>query len=232
MHRILSLETSTPVCSVALHEDGQLKFLSEIHEDQSHAGKLAPLIDQTLAIAGWNANTLDAVAVSAGPGSYTGLRIGTSTAKGLCFALDIPLIAVDTLKLLAQKISRQNLVSGYLCPMLDARRMEVYYSLFSPALETIAPLQTAVVDSQVFDEVLNKEKVLFFGPGAEKCAAVILHRNASFLKGIYPSAAQLGELATFEFEQRNFQDLTAFEPTYLKEFLVKKSMKFERVMNK
>ena len=232
MPRILSLETSTPVCSIALHQDGQLKFLAEIHEDQSHAAKLTPLIEQALAISGWDANSLDAIAVSAGPGSYTGLRIGTSTAKGLCFALNVPLIAIDTLKLLAQKVSRLNLAAGYLCPMLDARRMEVYYSLFTPGLETVSPVQTVVVDAQAFDEVLNKEKVFFFGPGAEKCAAVISHVNAVFIKGVLPSAAELGELATTELEHRIFQNLTTFEPMYLKEFLVKKSTKIEKVMNK
>jgi tRNA threonylcarbamoyladenosine biosynthesis protein TsaB len=232
MPKILSLETSTPVCSVALHQDGQLKFLSEIHEDQSHAGKLTPLIDQALSISGWDANSLDAIAVSAGPGSYTGLRIGTSTAKGLCFALNVPLIAVDTLKLLAHKVRRLGFAAGYLCPMLDARRMEVYYSLFTPRLETVSPVQTLEVDAQAFDEVLNKEKVFFFGPGAEKCATVISHANAIFIKDVHPSAAEVGELAATELDHGKFQDLITFEPMYLKEFLVKKSTKIEKVMNK
>lgn len=232
MPRILSLETSTSVCSVALHEGGHLVAASEIHEEQAHASKLTPLIEQVLKIAGREITSLDAVAVSAGPGSYTGLRIGTSTAKGLCFARNIPLIAVDTLKLLARKVSRLNFVTGYLCPMLDARRMEVYYSLFSPQLETVAQVQTVVVDAGAFDEVLNKEKVFFFGPGSRKCAAVISHRNAIFLEGVYPSAVELGELAKLEFEKESFRDLVAFEPIYLKDFLVKKSTKLEKVLNK
>jgi tRNA threonylcarbamoyladenosine biosynthesis protein TsaB len=232
MRRILSLETSTSVCSVALHQEGNLKFVSEIHEDQAHAGKLSPLIEHALNLLGWEADSLDAVAVSGGPGSYTGLRIGTSTAKGLCLALNIPLIAVDSLKVMASYVTKLNVSDGHLCPMLDARRMEVYCSLYTSQLDTVSPVQALVIEPGAFEEILAKDKVCFFGPGAEKCLGVIAHPNASFIHGIYPSARDLGELATASFDRGEFQDLMAFEPLYLKEFLVKKSTKLERVLNK
>lgn len=222
MTYILSLETSTNVCSVALHADGRLNFTAEVHEDQAHAAKLAVLVDQLFQATGISSNQLSGVAVSAGPGSYTGLRIGTSTAKGLCYALNIPLLAVGTLELLALSLLRFNF-SGLLCPMIDARRMEVYCMLMDAGGRTIAGPHPRVIDSASFADELEAGHVIFFGNGASKCREVIAHPNAVFVDGIYPTAAALGEIAHEQFLSGRFADLPTFGPLYLKEFVAKKA---------
>lgn len=219
---ILSLETSTNVCSVALHADGMLKFTVEVHEDQAHAAKLAVLIDQLFQTSGIDPKQVSGVAVSAGPGSYTGLRIGTSTAKGLCYALNIPLIAVGTLELLSFPLLRLNFSGGVLCPMIDARRMEVYCMLMDAAGQTLAAPHPRIIDGSSFVNELEAGQVIFFGNGASKCREVIVHRNATFVDGIYPTAAVLGELAHGQFLGGRFADLSTFGPLYLKEFVAKK----------
>lgn len=223
MSLILSIETSTPVGSVALHQDGILLTTSEIHIPQTHASKLAVLIDQVLSNAGVSAKKLDAVAITSGPGSYTGLRIGTATAKGLCFALDIPLITVGSLELMAYQVSKQSTEDVLLCPMIDARRMEVYCILTNRSLEIIQPIQPVVIDENSFSAFLNTNKVLFFGNGASKCKDVINSSNANYLEGIHPLASHLGEMAFQKYQQSAFEDLVNFEPNYLKEFLIKPS---------
>lgn len=220
---ILSLETSTDVCSVALHDGGELLAAEEIHEPQAHASRLAPLIEKVCRTAGVALRDLQAVAASEGPGSYTGLRIGTSTAKGLCFALDIPLIAVGTLELLAFQGSRENRQGALLCPMIDARRMEVYCLVSDAQLQVIQPPAATVVDEDSFMELLERGPVLFFGNGAEKCRSVVRHPNAAFVDGIFPSASMLGVLADRKFAQRQFEDLVTFKPFYLKEFVAKRA---------
>ena len=221
MSLILSLETSAKVCSVAIHGDAKLIATSEIHIEQSHASKLAVLIDEGKNKAGIELDQLSAVAVSSGPGSYTGLRIGTSTAKGLCYALNIPLISVGSLELLAFQMKENNHQGAFLCPMIDARRMEVYCLVADSALRIIHPTEAKVIDETSFIEYLDKNKVLFFGDGSDKCKEKITHENARFESGVYPKASQLGFMAYSKLKQNETEDLVNFEPHYLKEFMIK-----------
>lgn len=221
MSLILSIETSTTVCSVALHDQGKLLTVDEIHIPQTQATKLALMIDAALKNAGVDRKQLQAVAVTSGPGSYTGLRIGTSTAKGLCFALEIPLIAIDTLTVMAHQINKYNPRKALLCPMIDARRMEVYCTVIDSDAIVRMPVEAKVIDEQSFSEFTN-EPIVFFGNGAMKCATVIKHPDANFLDQVNPSAVTLGEIASRKFEVKEFEDLALFEPFYLKEFMVKK----------
>lgn len=223
MSLILSLETSTSVCSVALHHEGKIVATSEIHKEQSHASKLAVLIEEVMELSGHSMAELTAIAISSGPGSYTGLRIGTSTAKGLCYALNIPLISVDTLFLMAAQINGYNVANAMLCPMIDARRMEVYCLVTDAELQTLQPVEAKVIDENSFLDFLEQGQVIFFGNGAAKCRPVIQHKHALFLNDEFPSAAMLGSLAFEKFRQGAFEDLVSFEPFYLKEFLVKKA---------
>jgi tRNA threonylcarbamoyladenosine biosynthesis protein TsaB len=220
---ILSLETSTGVCSVALHDGEKLLAQAEVHEPQSHASMLAPLIDSVSRDTGIPLKEINAVAVTRGPGSYTGLRIGTSTAKGLCYALGIPLISVGTLQLLAFQGNRENASHALLCPMIDARRMEVYCLVADHHLQVVRPISAEVIHEKSFTELLEGGSVLFFGNGSEKCRSVIRHPNAVFLDGIFPQAAILGLMAEEKFHAGEFEDLVQFKPFYLKEFLVGKT---------
>lgn len=218
---ILSLETSTDVCSVALHDDGKLLSQAEIHEPQSHGAQLALLLDQIMRAADLVFREIKAVALTRGPGSYTGLRIGTSTAKGLCFALDIPLLSVGSLELLAFQGRSYNASEALLCPMIDARRMEVYCLVTNHNLEVVKPVAAKIIDQNSFSELLNGNKMLFFGDGAEKCREVLLHQNATFINNIFPVASALGILADQKYKAREFEDLINFKPFYLKEFVAK-----------
>jgi tRNA threonylcarbamoyladenosine biosynthesis protein TsaB len=218
---ILSLETSADVCSVALHDGRELLADAVLHEPQVHAAKLAPMIEEVMKKSGRLYQALQAVALSAGPGSYTGLRIGTSTAKGLCYALDIPLIAVGTLELMAHEARKVDRGCDLLCPMIDARRMEVYCLVMDSSMKIVEPVSAKIIDSQSFSELLGENRVLFFGSGAEKCRSVMQHPNASFADGIFPSAISLGEIAQQKFDARSFEDLAQFNPFYLKEFVAK-----------
>lgn len=221
MSLILSLETSAKVCSVAIHDDTRLVATIEVHIEQSHAAKLASLIDEIKNLAGIELNQLAAVAISSGPGSYTGLRIGTSTAKGLCFSLGIPLISIGSLELLSYQMKEYNLQQAYLCPMLDARRMEVYCLMTDSLLRIIHPIEAKVIDELSFKEYLEKNKVLFFGDGSDKCSDKIKHENAHFIKGINPKASHLGFIAFEKFIRNEVEDVVNFEPHYLKEFMIK-----------
>lgn len=232
MARILSLETSTSVCSAAIHDDGKLVALSEFHEDQAHASKLALMVDGLLNLADMKPDMLAAIVISAGPGSYTGLRIGTSMAKGLCFSLGLPLIAISALDLMAFRVSKTGLAEGKLCPMLDARRMEVYCALYDEQGKQATATTPLEIDNSSFSDVLADSRIAFFGPGADKCREVITHSNAFFIEAIYPSASELGELGAGKLKRGEVEDLTLFEPLYLKEFLVKKSTKIQSVLNK
>ncbi|MGC1271090.1 MAG: tRNA (adenosine(37)-N6)-threonylcarbamoyltransferase complex dimerization subunit type 1 TsaB [Croceibacterium sp.] len=218
---ILSLETSTDVCSVALHKGRKLLAQAEIHEPQAHAARLAPLIESVTREAGASLKEIDAVAISQGPGSYTGLRIGTSTAKGLCYAMDIPLISVGTLELLAFQGSSHGSGGALLCPMIDARRMEVYCLVADATLKVLSPVSAKVIDESSFQELLREHRMLFFGNGSAKCREVITHPNAIFLDNIYPSATALGVIAEGKFNDGLFEDLIQFKPFYLKEFVAK-----------
>lgn len=225
MALILSLETSVDVCSVTIHNHGKVLASAVVTEPQAHASKLGLLIQKVLEESNLSAQSLIAVAVASGPGSYTGLRIGVSTAKGLCYSLDIPLIAVNTLELLAYQVTSVAEMGSILCPMIDARRMEVYSMLTDSSLKVLQTIQPEIIDEQSYSQILNDKKITFFGNGAAKCKGVISHPNALFIDDIIPSAVSLGELASLKFERAEFEDLIHFEPLYLKEFQFKKSTK-------
>lgn len=219
---ILSLETSSPVCSVALHRiaDGSLVGQSELRLDKSHSTHLTVLIEQLLANTGYALTDLAAVAVSDGPGSYTGLRIGAAAAKGLCFALGIPLVAVSTLEALAAQVAAGTArPETYLyCPMLDARRMEVYTALYTHNGQEVLAPAPLLLDEDSLAEQLAQHSVLFFGQGATKFQALLGQQaNAGFLAHIEPSAVSVGVLAVAAYHRQAFQDVAYYEPFYLKE---------------
>jgi len=219
---LLSLETSSPICAVALHHlaEGRLLGQAELRLEKSHSTHLTVLIEQLVANTGHALTDLGAVAVSDGPGSYTGLRIGAAAAKGLCFALDVPLLAVGTLPALAHQVAgRTPRPDGYLyCPMLDARRQEVYTALYrADGTEVLAPTNL-VLDPESLSEHLAHQPVLFFGSGAAKFQALAgPHPNAVFLPHVQPSAVSVGELARAAYQHQAFQDVAYYEPFYLKE---------------
>jgi tRNA threonylcarbamoyladenosine biosynthesis protein TsaB len=221
MALILSIETSTKICSVALHEQGNLMACSEVRLERSHAKNLIDIIQNVLSYSGHKMDDLQAIAVSKGPGSYTGLRIGVSSAKGFCYALDIPLIAVDTLEAMASGIINMNYTGALLCPMIDARRMEVYCKLMDNDLTNILPTSAIIIDDKSFDKFLQEYKILFFGDGAQKCKEVITHENAIFIKEVNPSAVFMGGIAYQKFQKQQFEDVAYLEPLYLKEFMMK-----------
>jgi tRNA threonylcarbamoyladenosine biosynthesis protein TsaB len=219
MSLILSFETSTKVCSVALHKDGSLLACSEVLVEKSHSKIITLLAENLLRNLSLKFQNLDAIAVSKGPGSYTGLRIGVSTAKGYCFGLDKPLIGVNTLKAMAASVNIFIDESTLLCPMLDARRMEVYCALFDNKLNFIEETNAKIIDKDSFSDKLKNYKIIFFGDGAFKCREVILSDNARFIEGIYPSARQIGEIASLSFAKNEFENTVYFEPFYLKDFV-------------
>jgi tRNA threonylcarbamoyladenosine biosynthesis protein TsaB len=217
---VLSLETSTTVTSAALHENGQLLVSRELHLKQAAASQLTVLIDQLFSASGMGRTQLDAVAVSGGPGSYTGLRIGTATAKGICYALDRPLIAIDSLHVLASSIPKEH-NGRLLCPMIDARRMEVYCCLLSESLDIMEESHPKVIDENSFLDHLQNHHISFFGNGSAKCKTMISHPHALFVDDAYPNAEAMGILAFRKFMSGQFADVRAFEPAYLKEFVAK-----------
>ncbi|MBN2668416.1 MAG: tRNA (adenosine(37)-N6)-threonylcarbamoyltransferase complex dimerization subunit type 1 TsaB [Bacteroidales bacterium] len=224
MSYILNIETSTHICSVSLSKNGQLIELEESHEDKTHAELLTVFIDDVLKRAGIKANELSAVAVCEGPGSYTSLRIGASVAKGICYGLNIPLIAIPSLKSMAYGAS-QKYPDQLLCPMIDARRMEVYTALYRNTLEIMQETHALVVDETSFSEILKSQKVLFFGTGAEKCKQTITHENATFVNDSFVSSQHMVTLSYESFLNQFFVDTAYFEPFYLKEFIAVKSQK-------
>jgi len=218
MALIVSIETATKVCSVALHVEAQLVAAQTLHVEKSHAESLLCAIEHLLVISPYTKKDLAAVAVSCGPGSYTGLRIGASTAKGLCYALEVPLIAVNTLEAMAGGMQPYNVVQALLCPMLDARRMEVYCLLANAQGRTLVAPQAQVIDPHSFQPWLKDGPILFFGDGAEKCKSLIANPKALFIDHIYPHASHTGSLAYAKFRQAAFEDIAHFTPTYLKPF--------------
>jgi len=270
---ILYIETSTQVCSAGLSHDGKWLALREDRSrDYSHSALLTVFMEEVLKEAGIEAGDVDAVAVSRGPGSYTGLRIGVSAAKGFCFGLDIPLIAVDTLKALTASLigpdpgttpsgsgataqdpgtttsgsgatapdpgatpsgsvassespKKPALTGGpdvLYCPMIDARRMEVYYALFTPGLKEVRPTAAEVITADTFGELLEKQRIVFFGDGAEKCRQLIDSPNALFFPDILPSVRGMLQLAEEQYRRKDFVDVAYFEPYYLKDFVAGK----------
>ncbi|MFH0761973.1 MAG: tRNA (adenosine(37)-N6)-threonylcarbamoyltransferase complex dimerization subunit type 1 TsaB [Bacteroidota bacterium] len=220
MALILHLETASPVCSVALSREGQLLAVKESLEDKSHAKRLTVFIIDILNANGLTVPDLDAISLSLGPGSYTGLRIGTSVAKGLAYGSGKPLIGIPTLQALAvQLVNRQPVTGTLLCPMLDARRMEVYAAIYTPDLDEINPVEAVVIDKDSFSNILDKQPVWFFGTGSNKAKEVIVHPNARFADGIQLSAGCQGMLAEQAFNKQDFLSTAYFEPHYLKEFI-------------
>lgn len=230
---ILSIETSTKACSAAIHQDGKLFSVSELYNEKSSSGMLTTLIEHVVKTASLTLQDVDAIAVAKGPGSYTGLRIGVSTAKGLCFTLEKPLIAINTLEAMAYSIyelritnydlkNQPQVIVNLFCPMLDARRMEVYCAVYkADTLEILEQTQAKVIDETSFADLLENHQIIFFGDGAEKCRAILGNNpNAVFLdQVIFPSAKSIGALATRSFEQQKFENVADFEPFYLKEFV-------------
>lgn len=225
MALILSIDTSTVSGSVALLKDGKL-IASQLYSlEKSHSALLHVLIRQLLANAGYATTDLSAIAVAEGPGSYTGLRIGVSAAKGLCLALDVPLIAVSTLDAMAYQLSRRSADDVLYCPMIDARRMEVYAALYNEAMVQLKPTAPVILEDYAYEDVLTESRVLFFGDGSNKARDVIQHPNAHFVDHIVPSAEEVALLAYDKFENQDFENVVSFEPFYLKEFRTASSFK-------
>ena len=225
MSYILQIETATTSCSVALSYNRQVLAFKEINARNIHAEVITVYIDELIAKCNITYANLDAVAVSCGPGSYTGLRIGVSTAKGLCFALDKPLIAVETLAAMAMGVVTDNQVNNemLLCPMIDARRMEVYTAIFNKAQQEIKPTAAEIIDENSFAGLLAQQNILFFGDGADKCRQALGNNpNAHFLPDFVNSAVHLTNIAADKLERKEFVDVAYFEPYYLKDFIAGK----------
>ncbi len=221
---ILCIETSTNICSVALTSNGSVISFLEETTPNSHASVLTVLIDKLLKMSNFNIENINAVAVSSGPGSYTGLRIGVSVAKGICFALNKPLISLASLQVLtaATIASAQygaNSFEGLLCPMIDARRMEVYSALYDPKLNQQGEIKAEIINSTSYSDILDSGKIVFSGNGSFKGKGVINHKNAVFIDNIDPSAKNMAGLANNAFENKIFEDVAYFEPFYLKDFI-------------
>lgn len=220
MSCILSIETSTSVCSVALSMDGEVLFEKASFDGPSHAALLGVFIEEALSVSKGKGKKLDAVAVSSGPGSYTGLRIGVSVAKGLCFGFGIPLIGIHTLDIMAATAIKENKSAAdcLYCAMLDARRMEVYAAIYDSSLKLVRETTADIVEADTYSPYLEKGKICFFGNGAAKCKSVITSPNAIFIEDIHPLAVNMIPLAEQAFAAGQFEDTAYFEPFYLKEF--------------
>ncbi|OFX82799.1 MAG: tRNA (adenosine(37)-N6)-threonylcarbamoyltransferase complex dimerization subunit type 1 TsaB [Bacteroidetes bacterium GWF2_33_16] len=228
MALILTIETSTRVCSVALSDNGKIISKKESNDEKSHAKLLTLFIDDVLKESSVNYNQLDAIAVSKGPGSYTGLRIGVSVAKGLCYALDKPLIAINTLQLMCfgviRRVSLGDLqLDGFsdaiLVPMIDARRMEVYTALYNSKAEKIRDVTAEIITENSFYELLKIKKLICFGDGAQKAKEVIEHSNLIYIADVTPLAIDMVTLSDIAFSQQHFENTAYFEPFYLKDFV-------------
>lgn len=232
MASILIIETSTAICSVALINDGKLIDMIESGEGQNHARQVTVFAENLLSRNHINAGDLAAVAVSKGPGSYTGLRIGVSTAKGICYASHIPLIAVGTLEAMAKHVALNKAVFGIqenkttqYCPMIDARRMEVFSMLLDENGQVIKPISADIIDESFLSDRLNANQVVFFGNGSEKCRNLIKSANAVFIGNIEASASHMSELVWQAYTKSQFEDVAYFEPFYLKDFVAVVSKK-------
>jgi len=221
MVTILQIETATQVCSAALSVNGETIALKELAAQNIHAGSLTLFIREVMEQASIHYSDLDAIAVSKGPGSYTGLRIGVSTAKGICFAQDKPLLGIDTLQMMSKGfLDTQTSYTGLICPMIDARRMEVFTGLYDNQLTAIAAVQAKIIDEQSFQEELHHHQITFIGDGAMKCSSSIVSSNAHFSATNFNSASAMSSLAFEAFSAGNFEDVAYFEPYYLKDFVI------------
>jgi len=218
---ILNIETATTNCSVSLAQDGKtIALLEEEDKNYSHSERLHVYIAEALKQAKIKLNQLDAVAVSKGPGSYTGLRIGVSAAKGLSFSLDIPLISVLTLEALSHQV---DIDKGFIVPMLDARRMEVYSAVYNYKYELIRDTEAQIIDKQSFLDILHTDGVYFIGSGVQKSKSIIKHKNAHFIENRLPSAKEMSQLSFNKYKKNDTEDVAYFEPFYLKDFVATKS---------
>jgi tRNA threonylcarbamoyladenosine biosynthesis protein TsaB len=228
MALILNLETATTVCSVSLGKDGKLLALKELQGDYTHAENLTLFIEEVLNQAEIKLSEIDAIAISKGPGSYTGLRIGVSSAKGLCYALNKPLIAIDTLQHLSLNLSVSIVKKAediVLCPMIDARRMEVYCALYNISNDCIKPTWAEIIEEYSFADLFSNlsNRIYFFGDGSTKCKEVLsLKKNALFIENVFPSAKNMIPLSEKAFLNNQFEDIAYFEPFYLKDFVAGK----------
>lgn len=228
MATLINIETSTEICSVALSVNGKTVWHKENYDGMSHSISLAKFIEEMMVYAKSEALKIDGVAVSCGPGSYTGLRIGVSTTKGLCYGLDVPLISVNTLEIMANHVLKNNAVDAntLLCPMIDARRMEVYTAFYDKSLNQKRETSADIIDESSYSDITSD--VLFFGNGASKCQSV-LRGNFKLIENVVPLATDMVELSHKAFDEKKFQDVAYFEPFYLKEFVatVAKNKVFE-----
>lgn len=222
MANIILIDTSTEVCSVALSQNGIILWEKVSEESMNHSVLLAKYIQELTEQMRVQNIQADAVAVSCGPGSYTGLRIGVSTAKGLCFGSDIPLLAINTLQVMSQGYLNKhgNVAEGtWMCPMIDARRMEVYTAFYDNELSLKREISADIIDSESYADILSEHKIICFGNGANKCKGTLTHSNVSFVDGITPLASDMAPLAETAYAKKEFQDVAYFEPFYLKEFV-------------
>ena len=224
MARILLIETSTSVLSVALAQDGTVAHERVCTQPRMQASLTAPLVKEVLDQAGLSVKDCDAVCVSSGPGSYTGLRVGVSTAKGLAFGAGIPIIAIGTLDILVAGALEESAPKGHLVPMIDARRMEVYTAVYSGEGQRLTEVESKIIGPESFADELAKGEVLFVGDGALKCKDVITHPNARFQEA-FPLARHMAKLAQKAFDEEKFENLAYFEPFYLKDFIATVSKK-------
>ena len=219
MPTILHIETATEICSCALSSNSQVLLSRENSQGQSHATSLGVFVEEIMQFSRENDIKIDAVSVSSGPGSYTGLRIGVSEAKGLSYGLSIPLIAIPTHKIMAWMMKDKVEADSLLCPMIDARRMEVYSTIFDTGLNVIRATSADIINEESYADLMEKQKITFFGNGAEKCKDIITHPNALFISGVKPQASAMVSLAEDAFSTGDFVDSAYFEPFYLKEFV-------------
>lgn len=224
MSTILHIETSTEVCSVAVSEDSHVIFQQEDHSGPNHAERLGTMVDEAMSFTDSHAIPFDAVAVSCGPGSYTGLRIGVSMAKGICYGRELKLIGVPTLELLCVPVLLREMVEeeALLCPMLDARRMEVYAAVYDRSLKPVRAISADIVTADTYRQYLDAHPVYFFGNGAKKCMDTIGHPNARLIEGIEPLAKWMQPLAERRLLNGQTEDVAYFVPYYLKDFVAKK----------
>ncbi len=228
MSCILHIESATAPCSVSVSQDGQTIFEKSQLQKVAHASQLAVFVQEAISFVDHHAIPLDAVSVSCGPGSYTGLRVGVSTAKGVAYGRGIKLLGIPTLKILCVPIllyHEEIPDDALLCPMIDARRMEVYTAVYDRALREIQPISAEVIDEHSFSSLLDRQPVYFFGDGAAKCKDQITHPNAHFVDNVYPLATMMSPLAEKAFAEQDFKDVAYFEPFYLKEFVATKPKK-------
>jgi tRNA threonylcarbamoyladenosine biosynthesis protein TsaB len=216
---ILSIETATPVCSCTLSRDGEILLNRESYKGQSHASLLGVFVQEIMVYARKNNLVIDAVAVSSGPGSYTGLRIGVSEAKGLSYGLGVPMIAIPTSRIMASMMIDKVNKDTLLCPMIDARRMEVYATFFDRSLNVVRETTADIIESDSYDNLLDENKIAFFGNGSDKCKKVSTHPNAIFIDDVHPLASAMIPLAEEAYAVKDFVESAYFEPFYLKEFV-------------